>query len=146
MPRGRTGKASSSWSDPRLIREILTEVRSIAVVGISDHPSRPSFGVARYLIEHGYRVVGVNPKLEDVLGDICYPTLSSIPEPIDLVDVFRQPDAVNGIVDEVIKLHIPYLWLQEGVVQVEAAKRAQEAGVKVIMDHCIMKEHSRLGF
>ncbi len=145
MARGRTGKSSSSWSDPRLIREILTEVRSIAVVGISDNPSRPSFGVARYLIENGYRVVGVNPKLEDVLGDICYPTLSSIPEPIDLVDVFRQPDAVNGIVDEVIKLHIPYLWLQEGVVQIEAAKRAQEAGVKVIMDHCIMKEHSRLG-
>ena len=145
MPRGRTGK-SSSWSDPRLIREILTEVRSIAVIGISDDPSRPSFGVARYLIENGYRVIGVNPKLEDILGDICYPTLASIPEPIDLVDVFRQPDAVNGIVDEVIKLHIPYLWLQEGVVQVEAAKRAQEAGVRVIMDHCIMKEHSRLGF
>jgi len=146
MPRGRTGKSSSSWSDPRLIREILAEVRSIAVIGISDNASRPSFGVARYLIENGYRVVGVNPKLEDILGDICYPTLSSIPEPIDLVDVFRQPDAVDGIVDEVIKLHIPYLWLQEGVVQVEAAKRAQEAGVKVIMDQCIMKEHSRLSF
>ena len=146
MPPGRTGKSSSSWSDPRLIREILTEVRSIAVIGLSDNPSRPSFGVARYLIENGYRVIGVNPKLEDVLGDICYPTLSSIPEPIDLVNVFRQPDAVNGIVDEVIKLHIPYLWLQEGVVQVEAAKRAQEAGVKVIMDHCIMHEHSHLGF
>ncbi|HEX7342785.1 MAG TPA: CoA-binding protein [bacterium] len=146
MPRGRAGKSSSSWSDPRLIREILTEVRSIAVVGISDNPSRPSFGVARYLIEHGYRVVGVNPKLEDVLGDICYPTLSRIPEPIDLVDVFRKPDVVDAIVDEVVKLHIPYLWLQEGVVQIEAAKRAQEAGVKVIMDQCIMKEHSRLGF
>ena len=146
MRRSRTGKSSSSWSDPRLIREILSEVRSIAVIGISDNPSRPSFGVARYLIENGYRVIGVNPKLEDVLGDICYPTLSSIPEPIDLVNVFRQPDAVHGIVDEVVKLHIPYLWLQEGVVQVEAAKRAQEAGVKVIMDHCIMREHGRLGF
>ena len=146
MPRGRTGKSSSLWSDPRLIREILTEIRSIAVIGISDNPSRPSFGVARYLIEHGYRVVGVNPKLDDVLGDICYPTLSRIPEPIDLVNVFRKSDAVDAIVDEVIKLHIPYLWLQEGVVQVEAAKRAQEAGVRVIMDHCIMKEHNRLGF
>jgi predicted CoA-binding protein len=144
MPRGRSGKSSSSWSDPRIIREILSEVRTIAVVGLSDDPSRPSFEVARYLIENGYRVVGVNPHLEDVLGDICYPSLSSIPEPIDLVDVFRKPEVVPLIVDEVTKLKIPYLWLQEGVVHPEAAKRAQELGIKVIMDHCIMKEHNRL--
>lgn len=142
MPRGRTRRIP--WSDPRIMREILNEARTIAIVGISDSPARPSYGVARYLIENGYRVVGVNPKLEDVLGDICYPSVSSIPEQIDVVTVFRKPEAVDAVVDEVIKLHVPYLWLQEGVVNPEAAERALEAGVKVVMDHCMMKEHSRL--
>ncbi len=144
MPRGRSNKQNSHWSSPRLMHEILDEARTIAVVGISDNPARPSYGVARYLIEKGYRVLGVNPALEEVLGDICYPSLASIPEPVDVVDVFRKPEAVSQIVEEVIRLHIPYLWLQTGVVNKEAAERAQEAGIRVIMDHCIMQEHSRL--
>jgi uncharacterized protein len=145
MPCTRTSKPNHSWSNPRLIREILEEARTVAIVGISDEPSRPSHEIARYLIEHGYRVVGVNPALEEVLGAICYPSLEAIPEPVDVVDVFRKPDALETIVTDVIKLEIPYLWLQEGVVNPDAAERAKEAGIKVVMDHCMKKEHTRLG-
>jgi uncharacterized protein len=145
MPRGRTSKPNHNWSNPRLIREILEEARTVAIVGISDEPSRPSNEIARYLIEHGYHVVGVNPALDEVLGALCYPSLEAIPEPVDVVDVFRKSDALETIVDDVIKLEIPYLWLQEGVINPDAAERAKEAGVKVIMDHCMKKEHSQLG-
>ncbi|MCX6639663.1 MAG: CoA-binding protein [bacterium] len=131
------------WSNPRIIREILEEARTVAVVGISDNPTRPSFGVARFLIESGYRVIGVNPKIQDVLGTECYPSLSEVPETIDVVDVFRNSDALDPLIDEVIKLRIPYLWLQEGVVNQNAAERAIEAGIKVVMDHCMAKEISR---
>jgi predicted CoA-binding protein len=144
MPRGRTRKSGPPWSNPDLIQEILNEARTIAVVGISDKPSRPSYDVARFLIENGYHVIGVNPSLDEVLGTICYPSLDHIPEPIDVVDVFRNSDAVHEIVEEVIRLRIPYLWLQEGIVNPDAALRAEEAGVRVIMDHCMKKELSRL--
>jgi predicted CoA-binding protein len=144
MPRDRTSKPHHNWSNPRLIREILEEARTIAIVGISDEPSRPSHEIARYLIEHGYRVVGVNPALEEVLGALCYPCLEAIPEPVDVVDVFRKPEALETIVDDIIKLEIPYLWLQEGVVNPDAAERAKDAGIKVVMDHCMKKEHTRL--
>lgn len=130
------------WSDPRLIRRILLEARTVAVVGISDKPNRPSYGVARFLIENGYRVIGVNPNVDEVLGTLCYPSLSDIPEPVDVVDVFRNKKSVNPIVNELIKLRIPYLWLQEGVVDIEAAQRAKDAGIKVIMDRCMAKELS----
>ncbi len=146
MPRGRTKNATSNWSNPKLIREMLEEARVIAIVGISDNPSRPSYHVARYLIENGYHVVGVNPTLEDVLGTLCYPSLESVPEPVDVVNVFRKSEAVDEIVTDVIRMQIPYLWLQQGVVNFEAAERAKESGIKVIMDHCIMSEHSRLSF
>jgi uncharacterized protein len=145
MPRARTSKTNHNWSNPRLIREILEEARTVAIVGISDEPSRPSHEIARYLIEHGYHVVGVNPALEEVLGALCYPSLDAIPEPVDVVDVFRKPEALETIVSDVIKLEIPYLWLQEGVVNPDAAERAKEAGIKVVMDHCMKKEHTRLG-
>lgn len=141
MPRDRI--RTEPWSNPHIIGEILNRSRSVAVVGLSDKPERPSFGVARSLIENGYRVLGVNPSLEEVLGAICYPTLSDIPERIDAVDVFRKPEAVDSLVDEVIKLRIPYLWLQEGVVNVEAAEKALSAGIKVVMDRCMAKELAR---
>lgn len=142
MVRGRA--RADRWAAPHIIREILDETRVVAVVGISDEPSRPSYGVARFLIENGYRVVGVNPKVEEVLGTICYPSLLDVPEPIDLVDVFRKPNAVDGLVDQMIRLHIPYLWLQEGVVDATAAGRAADAGIKVVMDRCVAKELSRI--
>jgi predicted CoA-binding protein len=144
MPRGHASKVNSNWSSPRLIKEILEEARTIAIIGISDDPSRPSNEIARYLIENGYHVVGVNPSLEEVLGALCYPSLKAIPEPVDVVDVFRKPDALESIVEDVIRLEIPYLWLQEGVVNPDAALRAKSAGIKVIMDHCMKKEHTRL--
>jgi predicted CoA-binding protein len=141
MPKTANKKISpSSWANPRLIREILEDARVVAIVGISDSPSKPSFNVARYLIEQGYRVVGVNPSLDEVLGTDCYPSLEAIPEPVDVVDVFRKPDAVEAIVDEAIHLRIPYLWLQEGVVNEEAAQKAKEAGIRVVMDRCMMHE------
>ena len=141
MPRGRPKK--DPWSNPRIIEEILGEARTVAVVGLSDKPHRPSFGVARFLIESGYRVVGVNPNVDEVLGTICYPSLGDVPEPIDAVDVFRRSEVVDTLVDEVIKLRIPYLWLQEGVVNPEAAQRAFSAGVKVVMDRCMAKALSQ---
>ena len=131
---------ASAWASPSIIREILEEARTVAIVGISDNPSRPSFSVARFLIENGYRVVGVNPKVDEVLGTICYPSLTDVPEPIDVVDVFRKSEAVNGLISHMIKLRIPYLWLQEGVVDNKAADRASEAGIKVVMDRCIAQE------
>lgn len=144
MPRGRPKK--DPWSNPRIIDEILDEARTVAVVGLSDKPHRPSFGVARFLIESGYRVVGVNPNVDEVLGTICYPSLGDVPEHIDAVDVFRRSEVVDALVDEVIKLRIPYLWLQEGVVNPEAAQRAFSAGIKVVMDRCMAKALSQRRF
>jgi len=137
MTRGRNPQ---STSDPRTIREIFEQARTVAVVGLSDNPTRPSYSVARTLVEHGYRVMGINPNLDEVLGAICYPNLASVPETIDVVDVFRQPEAVPAIVAEVIKLQIPYLWLQEGIVHPTAVQQAIDAGIKVVMDRCMAKE------
>jgi predicted CoA-binding protein len=144
MLRESATKNHLNWSNPRLMREILEGGRTIAIVGISENPLRPSHEIARYLIENGYHVVGVNPAIEEFLGALCYPSLAEIPEPVDVVNVFRKPEAVEALVTEVIKLEIPYLWLQEGVVDQEAALRAKEAGVKVIMDQCIKKEHMKI--
>ncbi|RJP77106.1 MAG: CoA-binding protein [Candidatus Zixiibacteriota bacterium] len=143
MPRGNNQKSPSSWSNPGLIREILEESRTVAVVGLSDKTFRPSHDVARFLIEHGYHVVGVNPNVDEILGAICYPTLAEVPEPIDVVCVFRRPEAVDAVVSEVIRLKIPYLWLQIGVVDEAAAQRAHEAGVKVVMNRCMKLELER---
>ncbi len=123
-----------------LIDEILAKARTIAVVGISSKPERPSNGVARVLMNSGFNVIGVNPAMTEVLGSACYPTLNEVPEKIDLVDVFRKPDEVGPIVDAVIELGIPYLWFQEGVINEFEAERARSEGVKVVMDRCIAKE------
>jgi len=126
---------------------LLTHAKTIAVVGLTDDPTRPSYGVASYLLSSGYRVVPVNPKLDNVLGQRAYPSLSeaSKQEKIDIVDVFRRPEAVSAIVDEVLALGLPALWLQETVVDEEAAARARDSGVLVVMDRCILKEHRRYG-
>ena len=129
------------------ILELLKKAKTIAVVGLTDDPSKPSYGVSQYMQSNGYRIVPVNPKLSEVLGERAYPSLSEAAkaEKIDLVDVFRRPDAVPAIVDEVLALGIPALWLQETVVHPEAARKAREAGVFVVMDRCILKEHAAHG-
>lgn len=129
------------------ILELLRKARTIAVVGLTDDSSKPSYGVSLYLQSKGYRVVPINPRLSEVLGERAYPSLSEAAknEKIDIVDVFRRPDAVPEIVDEVLALGIPALWLQETVVHEEAAQKARAAGVLVVMDKCILKEHRRYG-
>jgi predicted CoA-binding protein len=129
------------------ILELLQRAKTIAVVGLSNDTGRPSYEVSSYLQSRGYRVVPINPKLSEVLGEKAYPSLSEAAkvEEIDIVDVFRSPDAVPAIVDEVLALKIPALWLQESVVHEEAAEKARQAGVFVVMDKCILKEHRRYG-
>lgn len=123
------------------IGELLSRVKTIAVVGLSSDPMRPSFGVSQYMQRKGYRIIPVNPNESSVLGEKAYSTLSEVPEKIDAVDVFRRPEFVPEIVEETIRLKIPALWLQEGVIHESAAKRARDAGITVIMDRCILKEH-----
>ena len=129
------------------ILELLRKARTIAVVGLTDDSSKPSYGVSLYLQSKGYRVVPINPRLSEVLGERAYTSLNEAAknEKIDIVDVFRRPDAVPEIVDEVLALGIPALWLQETVVHEEAAQKARAAGVLVVMDKCILKEHRRYG-
>ena len=126
------------------IRKLLQRVKTIAVVGLSASPNRPSYGVARSLQGFGYRVIPVNPALADVLGERSYPSLRDLPEPVDLVDVFRDPSHVAAIVDECIDLKLPALWLQDGVIDSTAALRAQAAGLTVVMDRCIYRDYLRL--
>lgn len=123
------------------IGELLSRTRTIAVVGLSSDPMRPSFGVSQYMQGKGYRIIPVNPNESSVLGEKCYPTLSDVPEKVDMVDVFRRPEFVREIVDEAIRLKIASLWLQEGVVDPTAAQKARDAGITVVMDRCILKEH-----
>jgi predicted CoA-binding protein len=126
-------------ADP--ILDLLTSAKTIAVVGLSSSPLRPSYGVAAYLQQHGYRIIPVNPTINGALGEKAYPSLQDVPEPIDLIDVFRRPEHVDAIVDQAIALKVPALWLQETVVNEAAAARARQAGITVIMDKCILKEH-----
>lgn len=127
------------------IRELLIKAKTIAVVGLSADPMRASFGVSQYMQRKGYRIIPVNPNEQMVLGERSYSSLAEVPERIDLVDVFRRPEFVPEVVEEVIRLKIPAVWLQEGVVHPAAAKKAREAGVLVVMDKCIFKEHRALG-
>ena len=124
--------------------EMLRAARTIAVVGLSSKRMRPSYGVAAYMQQHGYRIIPVNPAETEVLGEKAYASLSEVPEKIDIVDVFRRSEAVPEVVDEAVRLGIPYLWLQEDVIHDIAAERARAAGIKVVMDRCILKEHRRL--
>ena len=125
------------------IDQILEETKTIAVVGLSGNTMRPSYGVSEYMQRAGYRIIPVNPKEETILGEKCFPTLEAIPDPVDCVDVFRQPDAVPEIVESAIRVGAKSVWLQEGVAHPEAEARAREAGLKVASDVCILKEHRR---
>jgi len=125
------------------IGKLLTNAKTIAVVGLSNSPLRPSHGVSAYLQSHGYRIIPVNPQIKGALGEKAVATLSAINEKIDIVDVFRRSEFVPEIVDEAIRLKLPVLWLQEGVIHEEAAAKARQAGIFVVMDHCILKEHRK---
>ncbi len=118
--------------------------KTVAVVGISDNPERPSHFVAKFLEEKGYSVIPVNPNQKEWEGRICYPDLLSIPEKVDVVDIFRRPEAVPPIVDEAIAIKAKVVWMQEGIVNEEAAAKARDAGIEVVMDRCMKKEYIRL--
>lgn len=133
----------SPYQDPTEIQRVLHQGRTIAVVGLSKNDLRASHFVGYYLLRHGYRMIPVNPRETEILGQQSYPSLSAIPEPVDVVNVFRAPSALPGIVDETIAISAKALWCQFGVIDVESARRATEAGVSVIMDRCIKVEHAR---
>ena len=123
------------------IGNLLTRSKTIAVVGMSDSPLRPSYGVSAYMQSHGYKIVPVNPTIRGALGEKAVPTLSDVKEKIDIVDVFRRSEHVAAVVDEAIRLRVPAIWLQEGVIDEAAAEKARKAGIQVVMDRCILKEH-----
>ena len=123
------------------IQQILQHARTIAVVGLSDNPLRPSHGVAAYLQSQGYRVIPVNPEIKTSLGEKAYPSLLDVPETIDIVDIFRRPEFVEEVVDQAIQLKVPAVWMQEEVIHEKAAEKARAAGIFVVMDRCILVEH-----
>ncbi|SRR5579883_757972 len=126
------------------IADLLKSTRTIAVVGLSSSPMRPSNGVSDYMKRVGYRIIPVNPHETEVLGEKCYARLEDIPERVDMVNVFRRPEHVPEIVETAIRIGAKSLWLQEGVIHEAAARRAREAGLEVVMDKCILKEHRKL--
>ncbi|MEK6324624.1 MAG: CoA-binding protein [Acidobacteriota bacterium] len=128
-------------NDPEAIDTILAEAKTIAVIGISSDATRASNSVSRYMQSHGYRIVPVNPNETSVLGEKAYAKLEDVPEKIDLVDIFRRSDEAGLHVDEAIRIGARGVWLQEGVIDEQAARRAIEAGLAVVMDRCILKEH-----
>ena len=123
------------------IGTLLKNSKNIAVVGLSDSPLRPSYGVSAYMQTHGYKIIPVNPAIRGALGEKAVPSLSAVQEKIDIVDVFRRSEYVAEVVDEAIRLKVPAIWLQEGVVDEAAAEKARKAGIQVVMDRCILKEH-----
>ncbi len=128
----------------RPIAEILKTARTIAVVGLSPRRYRPSYGVAEYLQRAGYRIIPVNPHETELLGERCYPDLETIPDAVDIVDIFRRSEFVPEIVEAAIRKGAKVIWMQEGVVHEDAARRAEAAGLDVVMDRCILKDHRRL--
>jgi uncharacterized protein len=135
------GSAPTAPHDP--VTEILKSSHTIAVVGLSNRKFRPSYGVADYLKSVGYRIIPVNPLEKEVLGEKCYARLEDIPEKVDIVDIFRRSEFVPEIVDAAIRIGAHAIWMQEGVIHHEAAERARRAGLFVIMNACILKEHVR---
>jgi predicted CoA-binding protein len=137
-------------NEPQIIQEILDRVRTIAVVGLTNREGRASYGVSRFMQSQGYRIIPVNPRIESALGETAYPDLdaayAALDGQIDLVNVFRAPEYIPEVVRDVIRLKIPYLWLQEGVVHDEAAGWAEAAGIKVVMDRCMLKDRMAAGW
>jgi predicted CoA-binding protein len=136
-------------NEPELIREMLgvttkDHQRTIAVVGLSDDPAKPSHYVSAFMQQHGYKIYPINPSIPEVLGEKSYASLADLPIKPDIVDVFRLPKFIPAVVDEMLKLGLKNLWVQQGIVNLEAATRAEAAGIHVVMDRCIMVEHRHL--
>jgi predicted CoA-binding protein len=127
-----------------MMREILLSTKTVASVGLSSNPAKVSFGVGEYLSSQGYRVIPVNPTADEILGEKSYPDLESIPEKIDVVQVFRRPEDVPPVVESAIKIGAKVVWMQEGIVNEEAAQAARAAGLQVVMDACMRATHQRL--
>jgi len=123
------------------VTELLRRAKTIAVVGLSDNPLRPSYGVTAYMQGHGYRIIPVNPQIKSCLGERAYASLLDVPEKIDIVNIFRRPEFVEAVVDQALQLKVPAIWMQEDVVHEKAAEKARQAGIFVMMDSCILKEH-----
>jgi predicted CoA-binding protein len=130
--------------DINTLRRILKQSKTIAVVGLSANWWRPSYFAAKYMQEHGYRVIPVNPAYQEVLGEPCYASVRDIPEPIDIVDCFRKSEEIPAIADDAIAIGAKVLWMQLGVINPEAADKARKAGLEVVMDRCVKIEHARL--
>jgi uncharacterized protein len=126
------------------LRQILSTAKTVATVGVSSNPDKPSYGIFQYLSEVGYNMIPVNPTVPEILGKRTYPDLLSMPEKPDVVQVFRKPEDVPAVVDQAIQVGASVVWMQEGVVNQQAAARAEKAGLKVVMDRCMMKTHQRL--
>jgi hypothetical protein len=136
----------STSPEPDAIAELLKRSKTIAVVGLSNNPLRPSYGVSAYMQTNGYRIIPVNPKIRGALGEKAYPSLLEVPEKIDIVNIFRRSEFVDEAVDQAIQLKVPAIWMQEEVVNEKAAEKARKAGIFVIMDRCILKDHkARVG-
>jgi predicted CoA-binding protein len=131
------------YQDERIIQSIIHSARTIAIVGLSSNVLRPSNFVGFYLQRHGYHIVPVNPREQEILGERSYPSLTELPFPVDVVDVFRQPDAVPGIAREAVEIGAKVLWLQFGVISPEGAEIAERGGLQVVMDRCVKVEHAR---
>ncbi len=129
----------SPQADP--IADLLQRAKTIAVVGLSNSPLRPSYGVSAYMQSNGYRIIPVNPKIKEALGETAYASLVDVPEKVDIVNIFRRPEFVEEIVDQAIQLKIPAIWMQEEVINEKAAEKGRKAGIFVVMDRCILKEH-----
>jgi predicted CoA-binding protein len=129
---------------PEQIKELLQRVKTIAVVGLSPKPDRPSFGVSRAMQGFGFRIVPVRPAVSEVLGEKAYACLADIPFPVDLVNVFRESTAIPGVVEECLAIQAPAIWVQEGIVHDEAAEKARAAGLAVVMNRCIWKDYVAL--
>ena len=131
------------YQDPQTIQEILRTGKTIAVVGLSPNPERPSNSVSRYMQEQGYRIVPVNPNVREILGETAYPSLSEIPFPVDVVDVFRAAEATPPIAREAVEIGAKAIWFQLGVINDEAVAIAERGGLKIVVDRCILVEHRR---
>ena len=131
----------ASFPQADTVTELLRNAKVIAVVGLSDNPLRPSYGVTAYMQGQGYRIIPVNPQIESCLGEKAYASLLDVPEKIDIVNIFRRPEFVEEIVDEAIQLKVPAIWMQEDVIHEKGADKARRAGIFVVMDRCILKEH-----
>ena len=131
----------ASVPQPDPVTELLKRARTIAVVGLSDDPLRPSHGVSAYMQSQGYRIIPVNPQIESSLGEKAYASLLEVPGKIDIVNIFRRPEFVEEVVDQAIQLKVPAVWMQEDVIHEKAAEKARRAGIFVVMDRCILQEH-----